>query len=219
MNDDRLNDLRAGYDRVAAEYAVRIGGELAVKPFDRTILDRFATLTRPLGPVADLGCGPGHVAAYLHDRGIDVIGIDLSPAMIEQARTLNPEIPFRQGSMLEIEENGTLGGIVAFYSVIHVARDEQPRLFTRWRRALQPGGLLLLSFHIGESDRHLDELWGIPVSIDFLYFTRAEIETRLTEGGFAIAESHERDPYPDVEVETRRAYILARNPAQPVSKS
>ena len=93
------DDVRASYDRVAAEYAERIAGELDGKPFDRALLDRFAALVRPLGPACDLGCGPGHVAAYLHDRGLDVFGIDLSPAMVDEARRLNPGLRFEAGTM------------------------------------------------------------------------------------------------------------------------
>src|SRR5438876_12115319 len=91
--------VRASYDRVAAEYAERIAGELAGKPFDRALLDRFADLVKPLGPVCDLGCGPGHVAAYLHERGADVFGIDLSQEMVAQARRLNPGLRIEAGTM------------------------------------------------------------------------------------------------------------------------
>ena len=75
-------DLERSYDRLAETYATRISGELAHKPFDRELLDRFAELTRDLGPVLDLGCGPGHVASYLAGRGLDVTGIDLSSGMV-----------------------------------------------------------------------------------------------------------------------------------------
>jgi SAM-dependent methyltransferase len=206
-----IDDLEHGYDRVAKTYAERIAGELAHKPFDREVLSRFAGLARPLGPVCDLGCGPGHVARYLGDCGLDVIGIDLSSAMVAQARALYPDIPFRQGSMLALDlDDASLGGIVAFYSIIHVPRRLLPQVFAETRRVLRPNGLLLLAFHLGEEDRHTDEWWGESVSIDFYFFTRAEIEQHLRDAGFKIEESLERAPYPDVEVETRRAYLLAR---------
>jgi SAM-dependent methyltransferase len=206
-----IDDLERGYDRVAATYTERIAGELAHKPFDRELLTRFVALVRPLGPACDLGCGPGHVARYLHDCGLEVLGIDLSSAMVAQARALNPDIPFRQSSMLALDlDDALLGGIVAFYSIIHVPRHLLPQAFAEMRRVLRPNGLLLLAFHLGEEDRHVDEWWDHPVSIDFYFFTRAEIEQHLHDAGFEIEESMEREPYPDVEVETRRAYILAR---------
>jgi len=205
--------MERGYDRVAGQYAERITGELAHKPFDREILGRFGDLARPLGPVCDLGCGPGHVARYLDDRGLDVCGIDLSSAMVAQARALYPHIPFRQGNMLALDlADDSLGGIVAFYSIIHIPRPLLPQVFAGMHRVLCPDGALLLAFHLGDEDRHLDEWWDQPVSIDFYFFTRAEIEQHLLDAGFRIEESLERAPYPDVEVETRRAYLLARKP-------
>ena len=125
--DQEFKDVQNSYDRVAAEYVQRISGELEHKPLDRQLLDRFAARVQGLGPVCDLGCGPGHVARYLHERGVPVIGIDLSPVMVEQARRLNPGIEFRQGNMLSLDvEDGAWGGIVAFYSIIHLPRQRSP---------------------------------------------------------------------------------------------
>lgn len=201
---------RESYDRLAATYTDHVAGELAGKPFDRDLLDRFAEITRPLGPIADLGCGPGHVAAYLHERGAEVVGVDLSPEMIAQARKHFPGIRFETGSMSEPREAGSLGGIVAFYSIIHIEREQQPAMFANWHRALKSGGRVLVAFHLGEEDRHLDELWSVPVKLDFLFFQSDEIAERLEAAGFTIEERYERDPYPGVEAETRRGYLLAR---------
>src|SRR5688572_8637924 len=112
-------NVQTTYDRVAAEYAIRIYDELAGKPFDRAILDRFAALAGPLGPLCDLGCGPGQVARYLRDHaprpGPEVFGIDLSPEMVDEAQRLNPDLRFEQGTMLALDfEDEQLGGIAAF---------------------------------------------------------------------------------------------------------
>src|SRR5689334_18005795 len=93
---DRTRD---GYDKVAAQYAQHYISELDHKPLDRQLLDRLTAMTAGKGRVCDLGCGPGHVARYLRDRGADAFGIDLSPAMVEQAAQANPGIEFRQGNM------------------------------------------------------------------------------------------------------------------------
>jgi SAM-dependent methyltransferase len=216
-------EVRQAYDRVAGEYAARIFGELAHKPFDRAILDRLAELVLALGPpgtvgpVCDLGCGPGQVARYLHDRwhtrGLDVLGIDLSPAMIAEARRLNPGLRFEQGTMLALDlADGQLGGIAAFYSIVNVPRDQQPLAFRELWRVLAPGAPLLAAFHVGDEDVHLEEWWGTVVSIDFLFFGPAEIEARLAVAGFVVDERHVRAPYPDVEHPSRRAYLLAHKP-------
>ena len=209
-----LRNVEEGYDRVAQEYTARIFGELAHKPFDRALLDRFAEIVRPRGPTCDVGCGPAHVARYLHERGVSALGLDISAGMLAQARRLNPGITFVQGSMIALPfADDSLGGITAMYSIIHVPCSVQPETFEGMQRALRPGGALLLGFHAGEQIVHLDEWWGRSVSIDFLFFTRDEVERRLKQAGFSIEESAERPPYPDVEQQTQRAYILARTPA------
>ena len=121
---DKIAELQTSYDRIAEEYARRIYDELAHKPLDRQLLDRFAAAVQGLGPVCDLGCGPGHVARYLHEHGVDVFGIDLAPNMVEVAKRLNPGIDFKQGNMYALEvENDAWGGIAAFYSMIHIPRE------------------------------------------------------------------------------------------------
>src|SRR5271166_175499 len=112
MKDQMIEQVQEAYDRVAAEYAQRIFGELEHKPLDRQLLDRFAARVQGLGPVCDLGCGPGHVARYLDERGMQVTGLDLSAVMVEQARRLNPGIDFRHGNMFSMDiEDGAWGGI------------------------------------------------------------------------------------------------------------
>jgi len=217
---DWQRDVQTAYDRVAAEYATRIYGELAGKPFDRAILDRFAQMAGPLGPLCDLGCGPGQVARYLWDHTqqpvLEIFGIDLSPEMVAKARRLNPDLRFEQGTMLALDlPDGQLGGIAAFYSIVNVPRDAQPGAFAECRRVLAPGGLLLVAFHVGTEDVHLDEWWEIPVSVDFYFFDPAAIEARLAAAGFVVEESHLREPYPEVEHPSRRAYLLARKPSAP----
>jgi SAM-dependent methyltransferase len=196
---------------LAETYATRIAGELAHKPFDRDLLDRFAERARDLGPVFDLGCGPGHVTRYLADRGLDVTGIDLSAGMVEVAKKLQPDLRFAQGSMLDLDRFGHAGGLVAFYAIIHIPSGRHIEMYRHWSEVLIPGGLLMVAFHLGEEVRHLDDLWGEPVSLDFHFFSRSDVERWLTGAGFAVVESHERDPYPGVEAETRRGYVLARN--------
>jgi SAM-dependent methyltransferase len=213
MRDGTLRDVQTSYDRVAEEYVARISGELEHKPLDRQLLDRFAGRVRALGPACDLGCGPGHVARYLHERGVRVMGIDLSPAMAEAARRLNPAIEFAQGDMRSLPiEDGALGGIAAFYSIIHVPRPEVVTALVEMKRVLRPGGLLLLAFHIGDGLLHLDEWWGQRVAVDFVFFRTEEMTGFLREAGFRVVEAVERDPYPGVEHPSRRAYLFAERP-------
>lgn len=210
MNQFR-EQYQAGYDAVAAEYAARIFDELQHKALDRELLDRFALQVQGAGPVCDLGCGPGHVARYIHSRAVDVFGIDLSPRMVELARELNPGIEFRQGDMTSLESaDDSWAGIAAFYSIIHIAPELMVETLRELRRVLKPNGLLLLSFHIGSESIHLDEWWGHKVSVDFFFLDPKTMVSQLIDAGFEVEETIEREPYPDVEHQSRRAYIFAR---------
>jgi len=108
--------------------------------------------------------------------------------------------------------DGTWAGIAAFYSLIHIPRADLPRALGELRRVLRPGGLLLVSFHIGDDTIHLDEWWGQQVCVDFHKFQSAEVADYMTSSGFEIEEIIEREPYPDVEHQSRRSYIFARKP-------
>jgi SAM-dependent methyltransferase len=215
MDPQKLSDYQSSYDRIAEEYAARIAGELEYKPLDRMLLDEFAERVRGAGRVCELGCGPGHVARYLHDRGVDICGIDLSPGMLEQARKLNPAIEFHLGNILALEvEEGAWAAIVAFYSIVHIPRADILQAFREMFRALKPGGLLFGAFHIGIEVLREENLWGHPVSLDVVFYARKEVEGYLALAGFAIEDSLERDPYaPEVEYQSRRAYIRASKPA------
>ena len=158
MDAHKRNDYQNSYDQVADEYVLRIFDELRHKPLDRQLLDRFAASVRDEGPACDLGCGPGHVARYLYERGVQVCGVDLSQAMVERACRLTPGIEFRHGDMMALNvPDGAWAGIAAFYSIIHVPPDDLARTMSEFLRVLRPGGLLLLAFHIGDDAIHLDE--------------------------------------------------------------
>lgn len=195
---------------MADEYTRRIAGELADKPFDRELLDRVAEELRGAGPVCDLGCGPGHVGRYLADRGVEVLGVDLSPGMLEQARMLNPGITYLQGDMRELPvPDASWAGIVCFYAIVHLRPEALPAVFQEFHRALRAGGRVVLAFHVGDEVSHVDELWERPVSLDFVLHDPSAVVRSLEGARFRVLEARERDPYPEVEYQSRRAYVQA----------
>jgi SAM-dependent methyltransferase len=213
MEYQKIANVQHSYDRAADEYVKRIYDELQYKPLDRQLLEQFALRTHGLGPVCDLGCGPGHVARYLHERGVPVQGVDLSPAMIAHARQLNPGIEFTQGNLLALDVGDSVwGGIVAFYSIIHVPRVDLTNAMRELKRVLLPGGVLLLAFHCGDETIHLDEWWGQPVSLDTFFFRADEMQGYMETAGFVIEEVIARPPYPQVEYPSQRVYMFARKP-------
>ena len=208
---DLTHTIRENYDRLAKEYARHLFDELQHKPFDREVLTRFANRTKNRGAVCDLGCGPGHVTRFLNDLQVAVFGVDLSPNMVAEARRLNPGLDFREGDMLALDlPTGSLTGIVAFYAIVNLHPERLTVAFSEMCRALEPDGLALIAFHVGDEIVRPDELWGVPVTMDFFLQPPAGICHALEAAGFAVEEVAEREPYPDVEYPSRRAYIFAR---------
>jgi len=214
MKDNPVEQIRDDYDRIAAEYARHLFHELQGKPKDRELLLRFAGEIGADGKVCDLGCGPGQIARFLSDAGVRVFGLDLSPEMIAHARRLNPDIEFREGNMLSLPlSDNALVGIAAFYAIVNIPAETLPLAFREMARVLRPGGLLLLAFHIGGDVLRPEEMWGTRVEIEFHHFQPQWIEQMLEQAGFRIEEVMEREPYPpDVEFQSRRAYVFARKP-------
>jgi ubiquinone/menaquinone biosynthesis C-methylase UbiE len=206
----RRDSVRRSYDTVAEEYATRLHDELAGKPLDRALLSSLLEQVGPGGAVADLGCGPGHVAAWLADRGVLAVGVDLSPGMVEVGRRRFPQVEFRVGDLLDLPaQDGEFAAAVAFYALIHLEPTDLGRAFEEVRRVLRPSGLLLLAFHVGEELRHLDQWWGHDVDVDFRFLRPARVAELLEAAGFAVEMRMERVHYAH-EVDTRRAYLLAR---------
>ncbi|HLY41421.1 MAG TPA: class I SAM-dependent methyltransferase [Terracidiphilus sp.] len=214
MTHDRVSAIRHDYDRVASEYARRLFNELDRKPLDCQLLHRFANDVRTRGEVCDLGCGPGHVARRLHDDGVRVFGLDLSPQMIAHAQRLSPDIPFREGNMFHLDiPDGSLAGITAFYAIVNIPVALLPGAFAEISRVLVPGGLLLIAFHIGGEVLRPQEMWGQSINMEFFQFDPNEIVRLLEQAGLVLGEKIERGPHaPDVEYQTRRAFIFARKP-------
>jgi SAM-dependent methyltransferase len=208
----RRDDTRSSYDTVARRYAQEIAGELEDKPFDREFLDRFAQSLGGRGRVVELGCGPAHVAAYLSQRGVDVSGLDLSPQMVVEAKRLFPDVEVIVGDMLALPfADASLAGLVSFYSIIHFDDDQLVTAFTEMARVLIDDGLLALAFHVGDEVVHRDQWWEMPVVLDARFLPTAHVTNMLVRTELEPDSVEERNPYaPEVEYQSRRAYIVAR---------
>src|ERR1700710_2704523 len=148
-----LTDTRSSYDIDATGYAEKVRGLLGEMPYLSASLTLFAEQVHSAGggPVVDMGCGPGYVAGYLHDAGVDVFGIDLSPEMVAIARRDHPGLRFEVGTMTDLDlADDSVTGVLAFWSVIHVPDHPVPGVFEQFRRVLRPGGPLLVGFHVGD---------------------------------------------------------------------
>ncbi|MBH1938824.1 class I SAM-dependent methyltransferase [Streptomyces sp. AV19] len=211
-----LHATRTSYDTLAAAYDGHFGDHLASKPLERALLAGFAELVRNGGgPVLDVGCGTGVATAHLAGLGVTVSGIDLSPGMVEVARRNHPHLRFEVGSMLELDvPDGTLGGLTAWYSVIHVPREQRPRVFAEFHRVLAPGGQMLLGFQVGDETSHRTDGFGHPIALDFHRLRPDDVAEMLCRAGLEVHTRMVREPqdtgaFPEL---TPQGFLLARKP-------
>ncbi|MCG8639296.1 MAG: class I SAM-dependent methyltransferase [Desulfobacterales bacterium] len=207
---DKITKL---YDSVSKEYADAFSGEHEKKPMDREILSRFSQEVGNENPVWDLGCGPGQTTNYLRNLGIQASGLDISGQMLDQARHRHPDIHFRQGNILALEfEDNSIAAILSFYAMVHFTKDQVYKAFREIHRVLRPNGLFLFTYHVGQETIRISEFLGKQIDMDFMFFTTDFITGCLTDCGFKQIDTIERDPYPGVEYQSRRAYLFATKP-------
>jgi ubiquinone/menaquinone biosynthesis C-methylase UbiE len=220
MADPRAKTVRDGYANVATAYADELGDELAGKPLDRALLTAFAEQVGP-GIVVDVGCGPGHIGAFVasHRGHVDpsngdscrVEGIDLSPDMIAVASARYPRLAFRTADMFALPyADNSVAGIVAFYAIVHLQTPELGGPLREFHRVLAPGGLALIAFHAGDQTVHVDELFGRTTSLDFTFHPRDAVVAAVAAAGLSIEARLDRKPYPNAEHPSDRTYLLAR---------
>jgi ubiquinone/menaquinone biosynthesis C-methylase UbiE len=200
--------VRAAYDAVAAAYNA--------KPLDRALLTAFADLLGP-GLTCDIGCGPGHITRFRAHRHAEIIGLDLSPAMIEIARQHAPGLSFTVGSMLDLPvADNALAGAVSLYSIIHLTPSERSVAFHEFARVIRPAGWLLLAFHVDSLEfatgavNHLTSWFGQCVELDGYFLEPDDVVAQLVAAGFTLKATIEREPLERVEYPSRRCYLLAQ---------
>jgi SAM-dependent methyltransferase len=178
--------VRRRYSEMADTYIQTFGAIDHVDPEDLGFLER--NLGRCDGTVLDAGCGPGHLTAYLTGVGLTAMGIDLVPEFIDSARSHWPGIDFMVGSLhaLDIPDR-SLGGILAWYSLIHCEPGELAEVLVEFRRTMSRGGKLVVGFfeggEIGPFDHKVTTAYRWPAD---------EMSRMLSLAGFAEVDRSRR---------------------------
>ncbi|TDC86478.1 class I SAM-dependent methyltransferase [Actinomadura sp. 7K507] len=210
-----LSDTRDSYDAAAVGYAEETRDLLDRLLHVRAGVVLFAELVRAIGggPVADVGCGPGHTTALLRELGADAFGIDLSPVMIEIARREHPGARFDVGSMTDLElADDSLAGVLAWWSLIYIPDEAVPGVLGQFLRVLRPGGVLAVGFHVGNES--MTETTGdgdqrVQTSVHHRQPSR--VADWLREAGFTVEAQHLLNP----DGPKPGAILFGRRPAAP----
>ncbi len=193
-----LEAVRASYDRVADTYVDGGFGSLSTEPWLRAALAAFAEVAGPLGPVLDVGCGPGHVTAHLARLGLDVRGVDLSPRMIEHARRLHPGLRFQVASATALDvAPASLGGVLGWWSLFNLPRAVLPQVLAAYARALVPGGQAMIGTHVGDEDVVRREAYGgVPVEWTTHLWRPEQLAELLADAGLEVVAEMRFPPSP-----------------------
>ncbi|RII15868.1 hypothetical protein DSC45_16630 [Streptomyces sp. YIM 130001] len=216
VEDDALQVTREAYDAVASTYAQLFRDSLRDSPVDRAALGLFAEAVRTSGggPVGDLGCGPGHVTAYLAELGLAAFGVDASGAMVELAREAHPSLRFDVGSMTASDiADGELAGVLARWSVIHTPPEQLPLVLAEFHRVLAAGGHLLIGFWASEDASHRTQVFDHAVAPAYRWCPD-HLAALLRTAGLAEVARLTREPRPTDRRQFRETHLLVRKGAE-----
>lgn len=202
------------FSAVAEPYADTLADELGSLPFERWVLDRVAAEATG-APAVEVGCGPGHVTAHLAAAGARAEGLDLSPAMVEQARRLFPHLTFTVGDLRSLVRPADAEGwaaVLAWYSLIYLAPSELGAAVAALVRPLAPGGRLVLALHAGDAVRTAESWFDRPVELEVVQHQPAEVVAAVEAAGLVDVEWYHRGRVAARGETNDRLYVLGRRP-------
>jgi len=209
---EHINSMtRQAYNLAARKYHDLFYNEMNEKEYDRKLLDSFAARFNSDSLICDTGCGPsGHIGRYLFDKGINVVGVDISEKCIELARLNNQEMKFECADITKMPfDDYSFDGLISYYSIINTPKIYVKKIFSEFCRVLKPNGYLLLAVKAGTSEGYVDELLGIKVRNYLSLFTKEEIVKYFKEAGFALEFIDKRNPY-DFEISNERIFAIGK---------
>jgi len=180
--------VREGYERAAGEYEAW-SARVDAGPRSH-YLSVLGDLVDPGAKVLELGCGTGLATSELAKR-FDVVSVDFSAACLELARRNAPRTRYVQADITRLGVRpAAVDAVVAFYSLIHVPREEQGAVFAHAAQWLCPGGVLLATLGSGDLPAGTDDDWrGVE-----MYWSSYDAQTNLAliaDSGFEILAAQE----------------------------
>jgi SAM-dependent methyltransferase len=216
--DDHVSTARAVFDASVDGYVRFVGTELTGEtesPIDRSLLGAFVELVgaNSGAAVADVGCGPGRIAAYLAVRGLDVVGFDVSPGMLAVAKRAHPELRFDLGQLDALPVGAaSFAGAVCWYSIIYTPPKQLEAGFAEMARVLGVDGVLLLAFQAGDGEAvHRPDAFETGLPLTSYRHDPDDVARGLAVAGLDVRSTTVRSPEPEYHHETTpQAFVFAR---------
>ena len=209
---EHINSMtRQAYNLAAQKYHDLFHNEMNEKEYDRNLLDSFAAKFNKDSIICDAGCGPsGHIGRYLFDKGINVVGVDVSEKCVELAQSNNPDVKFECADIGSMPfDDNTFNGLISYYSIINTPKIYVNKIFAEFRRVLKPDGYLLVAVKAGTTEGYIDDLLGIKARNYFSLFTKDEIVAYFSQAGFLLEFFDKRNPY-DFEISNERIFAVGK---------
>lgn len=209
---EHINSLtRQAYNLAAQKYHDLFHNEMNEKEYDRNLLDSFSTRFNSDSLICDAGCGPsGHIGRHLIEKGLRVIGVDISEKCVKLARFYNSDMNFGCAEISNMPfDDKTFDGLISYYSIINTPKIYINRIFTEFSRVLKTDGYLLVAVKAGTSEGYIDDLLGIKTKIYSTLFTQEEIVGYFSKAGFLLEFFDKRKPY-DFEISNERIFTIGK---------
>ena len=211
-NLEHINSMtRHAYNLAAQKYHDLFHNEMNEKEYDRKLLDSFAARFSKDSLICDAGCGPSaHIGRYLFEKGIKIVGVDISEKCVELAQLNNPEMKFECTDIASMPfDDNSFNGLISYYSIINTPKIYVSKVFDEFRRVLKPEGYLLVAVKAGKTEGYIDDLLGIKTRIYSALFTQEEIVAYFSQAGFLLEFFNKRNPY-DFEISNERIFAIGK---------
>jgi len=209
---EQINLLtQQAYNLAAQKYHDLFHNEMNEKEYDRKLLDSFAAKFNKDSLICDAGCGPsGHIGRYLFEKGIKVVGVDISEKCVELAQLNNPEMKFECADIASMPfDDNTFDGLISYYSIINTPKIYVSKVFDEFRRVLKTDGYLLVAVKAGTAEGYIDDLLGIKTKIYSTLFTQDDLAAYFSQAGFLLEFFDKRNPY-DFEIHNERIFAIGK---------
>jgi len=209
---EHINSMtRQTYNLAAQKYHDLFHNEMNEKEYDRKLLDSFAAKFNKDSLICDAGCGPsGHIGRYLFEKGIKVVGVDISEKCVELAKLYNPEMKFECADIRSMPfDDNSFDGLLSYYSIINTPKIYVSKVFDEFRRVLKTDGYLLVAVKAGTAEGYIDDLLGIKTKIYSTLFTQDDLAAYFSQAGFLLEFFDKRNPY-DFEISNERIFAIGK---------